>query len=177
MKRLYFPIDQKFSGLKKIFNSALDVDDPVAILQPELRDGDLISTFIQRGWAFGQPFFVRSGGHSYAGFSVGRGLVFDVRNLKQIEVREDSVLIGAGVTLGELQTVLKPYGLTFPIGSCSKVGIAGYLLGGGHSRISRYLGLGADRVQAINIILASGEKRTVSPTEQSDLYWALLGGG
>jgi hypothetical protein len=52
------------------------------------------------------------------------------------------------------------------------------LLGGGHSRRSRYLGLGADSVKSMSVTLSSGEfLKEVSPEKHPDLFWALLGGG
>ena len=175
-KNLYFPNHAYFSTLQKTFNQFIKRPTPIAIAEVqhlnEVSDLLLESTFED------VPILMRSGGHSYAGFSTGRGLVLDTRKLKNIQYNSNSITLGAGLTLKEAQDKLAPNGFTFPSGEFPDVGIAGYFLGGGHSRRSRYLGMGADAVKSMSVHLASGEKlQHVSPTQRSDLYWALLGGG
>ena len=79
------------------------------------------------------PFAVRSGGHSYAGYSTNQGLVCDVRRLNDIRIAADgrSVTAGAGVLAIDLITALAARGLAVPTGSCPTVGVAGLALGGG----------------------------------------------
>ena len=38
-------------------------------------------------------------------------------------------------------------------------------------------GMGADQVVALEVVTASGRFLTATPTVNSDLYWAMLGGG
>jgi hypothetical protein len=173
---LYFPDHPQFSSLNKIFNKLIIRPEPLAISLAESA-GETSELFLDKSLQ-DVPVLMRSGGHSYAGFSTGKGLVLDSRKLKQITHTENSVLLGAGLTLKEAQDQLAPSGLTFPSGEFPGVGIAGYFLGGGHSRRSRYLGLGADCVKSLSVTLASGDRiQHVSPMNHADLYWALLGGG
>lgn len=58
------------------------------------------------------------------------------------------------------------------------MGVAGgYVLGGGHSPMSSLLGLAADQVLALEVVLSNGRFVTVSKTSHPDLFWALRGGG
>ena len=63
-------------------------------------------------------------------------------------------------------------------GDCATVGAAGgYSQGGGHSALSSKFGLGADQALEWEVIDGRGRFLTASRTENSDLYWALSGGG
>jgi FAD/FMN-containing dehydrogenase len=48
---------------------------------------------------------------------------------------------------------------------------------GGMSHFSNYRGLGCDHVESFEIVLPSGKIVEASATENSDLHWALKGGG
>ena len=175
-KSLHLPDDDSFFELKKIFNTLINKADPLAILQPS----DLLeaSKTINEDSLKKIPILMRSGGHSYAGFCTGPGLVIDSRKLKKIECNQNSVILGSGLMLKEAQDTLKKKNYTFASGEFPGVGLAGYMLGGGHSKRSRYLGLGADSVKSMSVLLASGERlKEVSPYRYRDLFWALLGGG
>jgi hypothetical protein len=89
-----------------------------------------------------------------------------------------AVKVGAGVEGFEAIEAASPHGLAVVTGECSTVGIAGgFAQGGGHSILSTIFGLGADQALEYEVITASGEFVTASATENSDLYWALSGGG
>lgn len=63
-------------------------------------------------------------------------------------------------------------------GECPTVGlVGGYLQGGGHSILSTSYGLAADNLLQYEVITASGTYINASRTENSDLFWALAGGG
>lgn len=63
-------------------------------------------------------------------------------------------------------------------GECPTVGlVGGYLQGGGHSILSTAYGMAADNLLQYEVITASGSYINASRTENSDLFWALAGGG
>jgi hypothetical protein len=57
------------------------------------------------------------------------------------------------------------------------VGVPGLVLGGGISFFSNKRGWACDNVASYEVVTASGLVVTASPTQFSDLYWALRGGG
>jgi hypothetical protein len=57
------------------------------------------------------------------------------------------------------------------------VGVVGYTLGGGVGWLARQYGLAIDSVRWIDLVTPDGQLRRASPTENSDLFWALRGGG
>ena len=124
-------------------------------------------------------FAVRSGGHSYEGFSQSPDLVIDVRGMTGIKLSADkkSVSIGSGSSLGSVYKALTPSHLAIPAGSCFPVGVAGHSLGGGFGLLGRPFGLACDSILSMEMVDASGQIRTVSAQENPDLFWALRGGG
>src|SRR6202021_3678884 len=95
-------------------------------------------------WATGNgvSFPVRSGGHSYEGFSQNADLAIDVRGMAAIQLAADkkSVSIGAGASLGAVYAALEPSHLAIPAGSCFPVGAAGHSLGGALRLLGRPFG-------------------------------------
>jgi FAD/FMN-containing dehydrogenase len=127
----------------------------------------------------GVNFAVRSGGHSYEGFSQSPDLVIDVRGMKGIKLSSDkkSVSIGSGSSLGSVYDALASSHLAIPAGSCFPVGVAGHSLGGGFGLLGRPFGLACDSILSMEVVDASGKILTVSAQENPDLFWALRGGG
>ena len=56
-------------------------------------------------------------------------------------------------------------------------GVTGFTLGGGLSWFGRRHGFACNRVQAIELVTADGEAKTVDADNDPDLFWALRGGG
>ena len=127
----------------------------------------------------GIPIHARSGGHSYAGWSTGPGLVIDVSPMNQVSVNAGSTVaaIGAGTKLIDIYNELAVHGRTLPGGSCPTVGIAGFALGGGISMLGRAYGLACDSLKQVEIVTAAGDILTCDARHHPDLYWACRGGG
>ena len=87
--------------------------------------------------------------------------------------------LGAGVQGEEAATFAYENGRhRVVVGSCPTVGIVGgYTQGGGHSSMSGLYGLSADNVLEWEVVTADGNHVIATPTQFSDLYWALSGGG
>ncbi|KAJ4298815.1 hypothetical protein N0V90_004057 [Kalmusia sp. IMI 367209] len=86
--------------------------------------------------------------------------------------------MGAGILGYEAVTAAAAKGLVVITGTCPTVGAAGgYIQGGGHSALSTNFGLGADQVLEWEVATAAGKIVKASRTNNSDLYWALSGGG
>jgi FAD/FMN-containing dehydrogenase len=123
---------------------------------------------------------IRAGGHNVAGLaSVDEGLVIDVSPMKRITV--DPIARTAtsetGLTWGEFDAAAQAHGLATTGGINSTTGIAGLTLGGGVGWLMGRCGLSCDTTLAYSLIMADGERLTVSADEHADLFWALKGGG
>lgn len=121
---------------------------------------------------------IRSGGHSYAGWSSGDGrLIIDVSRLNSIKLDGTTATIGAGAKLIDVYSTLGDQGRCIPGGSCPSVGISGLTLGGGHGVLSRSMGLTCDNLTAATLITADGRTHEVSADAEPDIFWALRGAG
>jgi len=74
-------------------------------------------------------------------------------------------------------TLIRAHGLAALAGSSPDVGVAGYTLGGGMSFLGRRYGLAANNVRAIEMVTADGRRVRADREHESDLFWALRGGG
>jgi FAD/FMN-containing dehydrogenase len=50
-------------------------------------------------------------------------------------------------------------------------------MGGGHGFLTSKVGLGADQVLSLELVTADGRFVTADPNTNTDLFWALRGGG
>lgn len=127
----------------------------------------------------GTPFAIRSGGHSYAGFSTSTGLVIDVRamNAVRVDASAGTVTVEGGANNADIGAASSPFGAYFPAGRCPTVGAAGLTLGGGWGFSNRHLGPTCDSLVSTDLVVASGELVTASADENPDLFWAVRGAG
>lgn len=130
---------------------------------------------------------IKNTGHDYIGRSNGQGsLAFWTHNLKDISFFNYSssgyngpaAKVGAGVQFFEAYKAAAASGLRVLGGYCPSVGIAGgYVQSGGHGPLAASYGMAADNTLEFEVVTVDGQHLVASPTENSDLYWALSGGG
>lgn len=124
----------------------------------------------------------RSGGHSYIKSSFGdsRSLIVDLVNLNHVSVDQMQMTseIGAGATIAQISYKLWKNGnFLIPLGVCPTVGISGLALGGGYGRFTSVFGLTSDNIVEMEMVDAKGELLVINNATNSDLFWALRGGG
>jgi FAD/FMN-containing dehydrogenase len=159
-------------------NPRYDGERPLAVLS--VRSPHDVATGIRFAQDHDVPVAIRSGGHSYPGWSGGgspRALVVDVRPLSRVRLIGGTATIGAGAALAHVYDGVSAAGRAIAAGSCPTVGIAGLTLGGGVGVLTRAYGLTCDFVTRVEVVTADGGTRTVSRREDPDLFWALRGGG
>ena len=123
---------------------------------------------------------VRGGGHNVAGDGVcDDGVVVDLSEMKGIHVDpgDRRVRVEPGVRLGELLDATQEFGLAVPAGMASDTGVSGSTLGGGMGWLRRKYGLGIDSLLSATVVTAGGDVLTADESRNSDLFWALRGGG
>ena len=123
---------------------------------------------------------VRGGGHSWPGKSVcDGGLMIDLAHMNSVTVDPDKqrAFARGGALLGQLDSATLEHGLVTTAGVVSHTGVGGYTLGGGFGRLNRKHGLTIDNLVSAEIVTADGAVRTVSAEQDSDLFWAVRGGG
>ncbi|KAI5803984.1 FAD binding domain-containing protein [Peziza echinospora] len=131
---------------------------------------------------------VKNTGHDFSGKSGGANAIsvwtHHLKNItyipeiKTTEYTGKAFKVGSGVQGYEIYQAAAKEGLMVVGGEGMTVGFAGgYLQGGGHSPLSSILGMGADHVLSFDVVTADGSFRTADATTNSDLFWALRGGG
>ncbi|HVC68812.1 MAG TPA: FAD-binding oxidoreductase [Acidimicrobiales bacterium] len=174
---LVLPTAAQYPAAKLVYNLPFADSDPAALAYcASASDVQRCLDFARR---HGLPATARSGGHSYAGYSTGPGLVIDVSRMNAVAVDTGTrrATVGAGCQLVDLYDQLSNAGLLLPAGSCPSVGIAGLTLGGGIGVLGRKFGLTCDNLIALDTVTADGRLLTADDSENPDLYWASRGGG
>ncbi|WP_370187856.1 FAD-binding oxidoreductase [Aeromicrobium sp.] len=154
------------------WNLTLDVP-PALVVRP--RDGRQVAAALRVADDHGWPVAVQATGHG-ASVELGRSILLDLSGLDDVELRPDTVVVGAGVRWRDvLPTVVAAGGIAL-CGSSPDVGVAGYLSGGGLPVLARSHGMAADTVRSLEVATVDGELRVCSPSQQPDLFAASLGG-
>ncbi len=168
--------DAQFASYEPAFNSR-------TMLTPQLRAMCKTATGVgvMVDWCRTNslPFALRSGGHSFEGFSQSTGVVIDTRPINGINVDRaaKAVTVGAGASLGAIYKAVWPHNLAFAAGSCPTVGISGHALGGGYGNLARPFGLTCDSLLSIDLVDPQGHPAHADAQQNPDLFWACRGGG
>jgi FAD/FMN-containing dehydrogenase len=123
---------------------------------------------------------IRGGGHNAGGLGIcDDGLVIDLSQIKYTRVNPAArtATVGGGCTWGDVDHATHVFGLATPGGILSTTGVGGLTLGGGIGHLTRKCGLTIDNLLSAEVVLASGKFVKASPDENSDLFWAIRGGG
>jgi FAD/FMN-containing dehydrogenase len=171
------PGDSQYVAASQLYDPRFDGARPLAVAYCATpSDVQLCLAYVSR---FGLPVAPRAGGHSYGGYSTTTGVVLDVTRMNAVSVDATTGVarVGAGARLIDVYAALAAQGLALPAGSCPTVGIAGLALGGGLGVLDRKFGLTCDNLLSADIVTADGRLLTCSAGEESDLFWALRGGG
>ncbi len=94
-----------------------------------------------------------------------------------VDAGAQTARLEAGVLALELGEAAQMAGLCSLPGSAPDVGVVGFTLGGGLGWLGRRYGFACNRVIAIELVTVDGEIRRVDAHSDSDLFWALRGGG
>jgi len=170
------PVLRPHSSASLVYNERFTGRRPRAVVQPlDTRDVQAIVRWAQR---HSVALAVRSGGHSYAGYStVDGGVVVDLRRLRDVRLSGPDAVVEAGAQLIDVHAHLSRRGAVLPTGSCPSVGIGGLTLGGGMGLSGRALGLTCDNLRGLTIVTPDGRVRRCDARADDDLFWACRGGG
>ncbi|MCR9289679.1 MAG: FAD-binding oxidoreductase [Bacteroidetes bacterium] len=166
--------DEQYTNLNIGFNKRVPKNPKIIALCKNVKG---ISEAIKYAKFFKLQVCIKSGGHSFEGFSSNDGgMCINLSLLKDIEwINEETVKLGSGVILKEVYNALLPKGKIIPSGSCAGVGVAGLTLGGGYGLFSRAYGLTCDSLKELTMV--DGEGNILSVKSDDELMWACRGGG
>jgi FAD/FMN-containing dehydrogenase len=88
--------------------------------------------------------------------------------------REKKTLdVGAGVTWKEVYAYLEAYPALGVVGADPRVGVSGWLLGGGYSLLTNRFGLGIDNIIGFRVVLPNKGICNANNEENPEIFKAL----
>ena len=175
--RLLQPSDADYDAARAVWNGMVDRRPALIVQCAGVAD---VITSVNFAREHDLLVAVRGGGHNAAGNAVcDDGLVIDLSLMKSVRVDPlaQTARAEGGVTIGELDHESQAFGLAVPMGVVTETGIAGLTLAGGIGWLRRNYGLSCDNLISADVVTAKGELVTASSENNTDLLWALQGGG
>lgn len=177
------PGDPGYANTVNIDNSRVSQEPYLVAVPANAKD---VSDVIKYCGKHSIPLTTKAGGHSATGYCLNSdGIVLDLVNMNAVaDFNNGSNLsVGAGTRWIKAYNFLRDRQSDYVAvgGGCANVGVAGFILGGGYSFISRSFGLGSDNVTGMEFVSVDGDiinldDKLTNPDER-DLYWALRGAG
>src|SRR5690554_6798147 len=174
---LILPSNKKYNETRQVFNGMIDKHPGVFAMCENTQD---VIASVNFGRANNLLVAIRGGGHNGAGLGLcNDGLVIDLSRIKHVNVdtSNNTVKVGGGNIWKEVDLETHKFGLAIPSGMISTTGVGGLTLGGGIGYLTRKYGLTIDNLLEAEMVLADGSFLTVNAKNNTDLFWAIRGGG
>ena len=171
------PSDARYEEERKVYNAMISRKPRLIAKCADVAD---VIASVHFGRKHELRVSIRGGGHNAGGLGVcDDGLVIDLSRIKYVHVdpAARTVRVGGGSTWGDVDHATHAFGLAVPSGIIASTGVGGLTLGGGMGHLTRQFGLTIDNLLAADVVLADGRFVVASADENSDLFWAIRGGG
>lgn len=175
--KIVMPADPDYNNVRKVYNGMIDKHPKMIIMCVDVAD---VIAAVNFGRENKLLIAVRGGGHNGGGLGIcDDGLVIDLSGIKfvRVDTSNSTVRVGGGNLWNEVDHATHAFGLAIPAGIVSTTGVGGLTLGGGVGHLARKYGLTIDNLLEADMVLADGSFVTVSDKKNSDLFWAIRGGG
>jgi FAD/FMN-containing dehydrogenase len=169
--------DSGYDEARKVYNGMIDRRPRLIARCADVAD---VITAVKFGRENKMLVSIRGGGHNAGGLGVcDDGLVIDLSPMRYVRVdpKKKIVVAGGGALWGDVDHAAHAFGLAVPAGIISTTGVGGLTLGGGIGHLTRQCGLTIDNLLGVEMVLANGKFVSANAKENSDLYWAVRGGG
>jgi FAD/FMN-containing dehydrogenase len=174
---LLLPGTEQYEDARRVWNGAHDKRPGLIVRCTGAADVIDTVKFVRE---HGLLVAIRGGGHNVAGTGVCEGgVVIDLSRLRRVRVNPTSrtAEVDPGATHADVDRETQAFGLVLPAGVVSSTGIAGLTLGGGIGWVRRKHGMTIDSLLSVDIVTADGSFLQASEQENTDLFWAVRGGG
>jgi FAD/FMN-containing dehydrogenase len=176
---VHLPGSATYDAARVPWNVAVD-QRPAAVAVP--RTAEEVATVVGAAAALGLKVAPQGTGHGAAalgGRDLRQAVLLRTTELQGVAVDpvRSVARVGSGALWRDVVDAAAPHGLAALHGSSPDVGVAGYALGGGIGWYARRHGLAANSVLAVELVTADGSVVRADAVENTDLFWALRGGG
>ena len=174
---IILPTNKEYNETRKVYNGMINKHPGMFVMRVDVAD---VMSAVNFGRENNLLIAIRGGGHNGGGLGLcDDGLVIDLSGIKfiRVDTSNNTVRVGGGNLWGEVDHATHPFGLAVPAGIISTTGVGGLTLGGGVGHLSRKYGLTIDNLLEADMVLADGSFVTVNANQNSDLFWAIRGGG
>lgn len=174
---IILPTNKEYNETRKVYNGMINKHPGMFVMCVDVAD---VMSAVNFGRENNLLIAIRGGGHNGGGLGLcDDGLVIDLSGIKfiRVDTSNNTVRVGGGNLWGEVDHATHPFGLAVPAGIISTTGVGGLTLGGGVGHLSRKYGLTIDNLLEADMVLADGSFVTVNANQNSDLFWAIRGGG
>jgi FAD/FMN-containing dehydrogenase len=175
--RLILPGDKEYESARRVWNWRYDEHPAMIARCASAAD-------VRRSVDFARKqdlrVAVRSGGHSFAGFSTcNDGLVIDLSRMQTVKLDSARRVARAepGIRITEFDNLAARAGLAASLGVCPDVAVGGLTLGGGNGWLEGVYGTACDNLDSVELVTADGELLRADSAERADLFWAMRGAG
>jgi hypothetical protein len=173
--RVAIPSDSDWDEARQAWNLAADQQPPAVALVESADDVAKVVRFAGENDLSVAPQGTGHGAMPLA--ALDDVILIKTERMRGVDVEGDKARVEAGALAEEVgEAAIKTGQCSMP-GTSPNVGTIGYTLGGGLSWLGRKYGWACNRVNAIELVTADGEARTVDAGSDPDLFWALRGGG
>lgn len=175
--KVILPGDPGYDDTRRIWNAMIDRRPAVIVQCTEAADVPSAVLFARDHEL---EISIRGAGHNIAGNAVcDNGMMIDFSGMRTVGVDVESrrAQVEPGATLNDVDRATQRHGLATPLGINSTTGIAGLTLGGGFGWLTRKYGMTIDNLVSVDLVTADGSPMRCSDRENTDLYWAVRGGG
>jgi FAD/FMN-containing dehydrogenase len=174
---IILPSDSNYDEVREIWNAMIERRPALIVRCADANDVPHAISFARENEL---EISIRGAGHNIAGNALcDNGITIDFSQMRNVRVDAEKkrAYVEPGATLADFDEAAQSHGLATPVGINSTTGIAGLTLGGGFGWLTRKYGMTVDNLVSVGAVTAEGKRIRVSENENSDLFWAIRGGG
>jgi hypothetical protein len=175
--QVFVPDEAGYDQARQAWNLALDQRPAVVVEAESAAD---VAQAVRFAHAHGMRIAPQATGHGAAPLEPLDAAML-LRTTRMRKVRIDpatrTARAEAGAVWADVIAPAAEHGLAGLAGSSPTVGVAGYTLGGGLGFLARRYGLAANSLTAAELVTPGGDLVRADADHNSDLFWAIRGGG
>jgi FAD/FMN-containing dehydrogenase len=170
------PGDPDFDQARRAWQLAVD-QQPAAVAVPEDKADVVAAVDFARG--AGLSVAPQATGHNAGPLApaLAGTLLLKTGRLRDVEIDRRRARVGGGARWEHVVPAAQSHGLAALHGPAPTVGVTGYSLGGGLGWLVRRHGLQVNSVTSVELVTADAEVVRADERVESELFWALRGGG